>query len=136
MSERKSTSPWVWIGVGCGVVILGGIALIAFIVVVVFGAMRSSAPYQDAMQRAQDDPRVAQLLGTPIKPGLFISGEINTKNRSGDADIEIPISGPKGKATIHVMGTKDGGRWTYSRMTVTPEKGGDVIDLLNTPVGG
>jgi hypothetical protein len=129
MNEQNRTSPWVWVGVGCAVLVVGAVAFVAFIGIVVVGAMRSSTPYQDAMERARTDPRVIEALGSPIEPGLFISGTINTKNQSGDADLSIPISGPRGKARIHVVGTKDSGRWSYSKMVVTPEKG-DVIDLL------
>ena len=126
---KKRTSPWVWVGVGCTAAVVIGVAFVAFIVFVVVGAMRSSTPYKDAMQRAENDPRVIEALGSPIKPGLLISGSINTQNRNGDADISIPISGPKGKGTIQVVGTKDSGRWSYTKMTVTPEKG-EPIDLL------
>ena len=129
MNEPKRTNPWVWVGIGCGVLVVGCVVFVAFIAFVVVGAMRSSTPYKDAMQRAQTDPRVIEALGSPIEPGLFISGSINTQNQSGDADINIPVSGPKGKASIHVVGTKDSGRWTYTRMIVTPAKG-EPIDLL------
>ena len=129
MNEPKRTSPWVWVGIGCGVLVVGCVVFVAFIAFVAVGAMRSSTPYKDAMQRAQTDPRVIEALGSPIEPGLFISGSINTQNQSGDADLSIPVSGPKGKARISVKGTKDEGRWTYTRMTVTPAKG-EPIDLL------
>lgn len=128
----NKTSPWVWVGVGCAVLFAGAVAFVAFIVFVVFAAMRSSDPYKDAMQRAQNDPRVMAALGTPIEPGWFISGSINTENRDGNANISIPISGPKQSASIHVAGTKEGGRWTYTRMIVTPATG-PTIDLLDGP---
>ncbi|MEO8383210.1 MAG: cytochrome c oxidase assembly factor 1 family protein [Acidobacteriota bacterium] len=127
------TSPWVWVGIGCAVILAGMVAFVAFIVFVVFGSMRSSDPYKEALQRARNDPRVIAALGTPIEPGLFVSGSINTQNQSGTADLSIPISGPKQSASIHVVGTKEGGRWTYTRIVVTP-KDGPVIDLLEGTV--
>jgi hypothetical protein len=130
MAEKK-TSPWVWVGIGCAVVFAGMIAFVAFIFFVVFASMRASDPYKDALQRAGNDSRVIEALGTPIEPGLFVSGSINTQNQSGTVDINIPISGPKQSASIHVVGTKEGGRWTYSRMVVTP-KSGPAIDLLGS----
>ncbi len=48
---------------------------------------------------------------------------------SGEADLAIPISGPKGKATIYAVATKSGGKWTYSKLTVQVVGGGDEIDL-------
>ena len=107
----------------------GVVAFVAFIVFVVFASMRSAQPYKDGLAHAQSDPRVRQALGTPVEPGWFLSGSINTKNRSGDCDIDIPISGPKQSATLHVIGTKEEGRWSYSKMLVTPATG-PPIDLL------
>lgn len=127
--ERKSTSPWVWVGLGCGLVLLGIAGFVAFIAFVVFAAMRSSDPYRDGLARARADTRVIEALGTPVETGWFMTGSINTNNRSGDCDISIPISGPKGSASLRVVGTREEGRWTYTRMTVTP-KDRSPIDLL------
>lgn len=132
---KKRTNPWVWVGIGCAGAIVIGVAFVAVILVVVVGSMRSSTPYKDAMQRAQNDPRVIEALGSPIKPGLFISGSIKTENRSGSAELSIPISGPKGKAKIYVVGTKSNGEWSYSTMTVTPATG-EPIDLSTPPDTG
>ena len=126
---KKKTNPWPWIALGCGVLFVGFLAFIGFIVTVVIGGMKSSAPYRDGMERARRDDRVVALLGTPIESGWFISGSINTENADGNANLSIPIHGPKGKARLHVVGEKESGRWRYTTMTVTPETG-DPIDLL------
>ena len=126
---KRKTSPWVWVGCGCLAIIGAGIAFIAFIVLVVFATMRSSDPYKDGMERARGDARVQAALGTPIEPGWFISGNIHTQNNSGDCDVSIPLRGTKQKGTLRVVGTKDGGRWTYTKMLVTPATG-PPIDLL------
>jgi len=128
MSDKK-TSPLVWVGIGCGVLFVGGIAFFAFVFFIVFASMRSAAPYQDSVAYAKVDPRVIQALGAPVEPGLFISGSINTSGQSGSADIDIPLKGSKQNGSLHVVGTKEGGRWTYTRMIVTPDKG-EPIDLL------
>jgi hypothetical protein len=130
----KRTSPWVWVGLGCGIAVVGLVAFIAFIAIVAVGAMRHSTPYEEALHRAQNDPRVIALLGSPVTPGLFTSGSINTHNRDGDARLDIPLRGPKGKATLRVVGTKARGRWTYDQMLVTPKSGAE-IDLLASPEG-
>lgn len=126
---KKSTSPWVWVGCGCGLLIAGAAAFVAFIVFVVFASIRSAAPYQDGLQRAQNDPRVQEALGAPIEPGWFMSGSIRTENRSGTCDIVIPLKGTTQKGSLHVVGTKDDGRWSYTKMLVTPHAG-PPIDLL------
>jgi hypothetical protein len=48
---------------------------------------------------------------------------------SGDADLTIPISGPKGKGTIYAVATKSAGEWTYSKLVVKIDRTGDAIDL-------
>ena len=129
---KKRTSPWVWVGLGCGVLILGVVGFLVFIFTVVFGSMRNSMPYQEAVTRAQNDPRVIAALGTPIKPSYFFSGSISTRNGNSDAKFEIPLRGPKGQGLLHIAGTKTGSKWEYNRMTVTL-KSGTEIDLLTKP---
>lgn len=125
--ERKQTSPWVWIGLGCGTVIIAGVSFVAIVVFIVFTAMRSSEPYRDALARAQRDPRVIAALGSRIEPSYFFSGSIKTENRDGSANIDIPLHGPKGKGTLHVVATKSNGHWTYDTMSV--ETGDQTLDL-------
>ena len=130
---KKSTSPWVWVGIGCSVMVVGLVAFIGFLVFVVFGSMRSSTPYKDALAHAQTDARVIALLGSPVHAGYFFSGSINTKNSDGDADLTIPISGPKGGGILRVRGKKDAGKWTYQEMKVVVKN--EEINLLEESPG-
>ena len=130
MEAERKRGPGVWIAIGCGIAFIGLISFVVFILFVVFGSIRQSTPYRDSVARAQNDPRVRAVLGTPIKPGFFFSGSINTQNRDGDAKLDIPLSGPKGKATLRVVATKTRGRWSYEQMIVTPQRGAE-INLLN-----
>lgn len=90
--------------------------------------LKSSEPYQTAVARAKADEKVVAALGTPISEG-FPTGKVNTNNDSGDADIHVPLTGPKGKGTLHVVGTKSAGTWTYSTMSVTIAGTDETIDL-------
>jgi len=132
MSNGKKTSPWVWIGIGCGVLFLGAIAFVVVIVFVVGTAMRSNEPYKDGLARATKDPRVIEALGAPVEPGWFVSGTISTTGRSGHCDIDIPLKGSKQSGSVHVVGSREGGRWSYARIIMTPDRG-DPIDLLAEP---
>jgi hypothetical protein len=126
----KHTSPWKWVGIGCGVLFVG---FIAFIMFVVFGGMRQSEPYQHAIAVAQSDPRVIAALGSPVKDSFFSNGETRTENGNlGYEKLNIPISGPKGSGTLHVTATKTDGKWFYNRMYVQP-KNGSEIDLMASP---
>ena len=122
------------VGVGClGVVILGG-AFVAGIFFLVMGGIRSSDAYQQALAKANASPDVVVRLGQPIKPGWMVSGSINVSGPTGDADLAIPVSGPKGKGTIYVVGKKSAGEWTYSRLEVEIEGQPGRIDLLSPNV--
>ena len=121
---------WKWfVPTGCLTLVAMVVVFVMVIMLVVFGAMKSSDAYKFAVARAKADPRVTSALGTPISEGLFMSGNTNVNGASGQADLAIPISGPKGKATIYAVATKSGGKWTYSKLTVQVVGGGDEIDL-------
>jgi cytochrome oxidase complex assembly protein 1 len=124
----KKSGPWLWIGLGCGALALALVAFIGFIVIVVFGSIRSSTPYKESVALAQSDSRVTEALGTPVKAGYFCSGQINTNNNSGDANLSIPLHGPKGGGILEVKATKSGGTWTYQVMKVDVK--GESYDLI------
>jgi hypothetical protein len=90
--------------------------------------LKSSEPYQTAVAHAKANEKVVSALGTPIDEG-FPMGKVNTNNDTGDADLSIPLTGPKGKATIYVVGTRSGGTWTYSKMSATITGTDESIDL-------
>jgi hypothetical protein len=122
---------WKWfVPTGCCLtpLVLGG-AFAAFLVLVVFGAMKQSDVYKTATARAKSNSQVIAALGQPISEGWFLSGSTKTSGGSGDADLTIPISGPKGKGTIYAVATKSGGEWTYSKLTVKIDSTGETIDL-------
>ena len=96
-----------------------GVVFVLCIVFFVFSVLKSSDAYQNALTRAKNDSRVVAALGSPIKEGLVPSGKTNVNGSSGEADIAIPISGPKGKATIYAVGTKSDGKWEFSKLSIS-----------------
>ncbi|HEV2806110.1 MAG TPA: cytochrome c oxidase assembly factor Coa1 family protein [Chthoniobacterales bacterium] len=122
---------WKWfVPTGCCLtpLVLGAV-FAAFLVLVVFGALKQSDAYKMAVARAKMDSHVVAALGTPIEEGWWLSGKTNVNGGSGDADLTIPISGPKGKGTIYAVATKSAGDWTYSKLQVKIERSGETIDL-------
>ena len=114
---------WKWaLPVGCLLPLVlcgGGILVFVFVIYgAVTGAIRSSDAYQEGMNRARSNPEVVAALGEPIESGFWISGSINVNGPSGNVDVSIPISGPKGSGTLYVVGTRNAGRWQYSTMEV------------------
>jgi hypothetical protein len=128
---------WKWfVPTGCCLGTLLGlilaVAVFGFSIFAIFtgvsAALKSSEPYKVAVARAQANDKVTTALGTPLSEG-FPMGSINTNNDTGKVDFSIPISGPKGKGTIYVVGTRSAGTWTYTKMSVTIAGTGETIDL-------
>jgi hypothetical protein len=76
------------------------------------------------------DPAVIEALGSPINDGFLVSGNTNVNGASGESNLAIPISGPKGKGTIYVSANKSLGRWSYSGLVVEFGQTHERIDLL------
>lgn len=122
---------WKWfVPIGC----LGSLTLfagfIALIMCLVFGIMKSSDAYKDAIAKSKAHPSVQNTIGTPIEEGMFIAGNINVSGPSGHANLSIPISGPDGKGTIYVVAAKSAGQWTFSTLVVEINETKQRIDVL------
>ena len=130
---RRQRSTTAMIGCGCFALILlcSGLGTAAFLFGT--GIMRNSEPYQVAFQRAVQDPDVQQALGTPIKQGWLPSGSVSVSGTHGNAELAIPLHGPKGKGTVYVTAHKEIGRWMFDRMVFTADgaSSSDDIDLLS-----
>lgn len=108
---------WKWAVPTCVIVAFGAVAGFIFLIFsLVMGMMKSSEPYKVAMERANASEQVQTALGTPVEPGIFMTGNINTSGASGAASLAIPISGPKGKGNLYVEARKTAGTWTYTTL--------------------
>lgn len=96
---------------------------------IIFGALKSSEPYQHGVQIAANDPRVIAELGAPVKPGWLFGGSIQVSGSSGSADLNISLQGSKRKGTLYVVAKKSGGQWNYEVLELRSE-GQPDLDLL------
>jgi hypothetical protein len=128
----KKSGCWKWGAIGCGAALVLLVIGVAIIVLVVFGAIKSTDVYKEALSRAKNDPRVIQAIGSPVEAGFLVMGNVNVENRAGHADITFPIKGPRGKGTVHAVARREEGGWRYTELTAevpnTP-----AINLLNSP---
>jgi len=110
---------WKWLLIS-GIVgaILLLLVFVGLIVTLVFSAMKSSDAYKIPVATAKADERVIAAIGSPVEAGLFVSGSIHVSGPSGGAELAIPISGSKGKATLYVTGNKSAGAWNFSNLVV------------------
>jgi hypothetical protein len=126
------TRNWKWfVPTGCFTLVILVAAFVGLIVLIVFSAMKSSDVYREALARAKAAPAVVAALGLPIKDGMFVSGSTNVNSASGEANLAIPISGPKGEGTLYVAATKSVGVWNYSSLVLEMKRTKRRIDLLH-----
>lgn len=126
---------WKWfVPSGCLVVFLAIVAVIGLIVISVFSVMKQAEPYRFAMNAAKQNAELREAIGTPIKESFFLSGNTNVNGASGESSLAIPVSGPKGKATVYVEAKKEAGIWEYQKVSAEVAGTGQRIDL-NTAGG-
>ncbi|HEX7957650.1 MAG TPA: cytochrome c oxidase assembly factor Coa1 family protein [Pyrinomonadaceae bacterium] len=125
---------WKWIvPVGCLGLILGGVALVLGIVAIAMSAIKSSDVYQGALKVAQTHPAAVERLGEPVKDGWFVKGNIKVDAAGGNADFEIPVSGPKRSGKLFVRAVNPDGAWMYERLELATD-GGGTVSLLDRSV--
>ena len=125
---------WKWcVPLGCFSVALLFVVFVGSVVLIVFSAVKSTDVYKDALARAKAHPAVIEALGSPITEGFLVSGNTSVNGASGEANLSIPIAGPKGKGTIYVAAKKSLGQWNYSGLGFEIAKTHQRIDLLQSP---
>jgi Cytochrome oxidase complex assembly protein 1 len=126
---RKNRTWVIVIAVVAGILVLVVLS-VGGLLAVIFAAMRSSEPYQHAVEVIDRDPRAAAVLGAPVTTGWFFSGNIDVSGGGGNADLAIPVSGSRHKGTIEVVAKKSAGRWTYQTLELKVDGQDTPINLL------
>jgi hypothetical protein len=122
---------WKWaVPTGC----LGLLALLAVFVGAIFSLVEYSFQHSDvyihAISQAKTNPMVVEKIGQPLEIGWFATGNINISGPSGNADLAIPMSGPRGEGTIYAVAKKSAGIWRYETLQVEVAGEAARIDLL------
>lgn len=122
---------WKWfVPTGCLTLIALFVVFIVAIFFTVTSMMKESTPYIEAFDKATNNSYVIESLGEPIESGGMLQGNISITNNTGEANILIPLEGPKGTGTLHVIAKKYNGKWSYNKMSISIESTKEVIDLL------
>jgi hypothetical protein len=95
------------------------------------GQVKSSEVYVEALSAARSDADLTEDIGKPIEDGLFPGGSFQISGPSGYAEISIPISGPRGSATVYGVAEKSIGEWSFTDLIVEVEGSGHRINLLD-----
>jgi hypothetical protein len=113
--------------------LIGLFAFVVIVLVIVFGAIKSSEPVEYAYGAAKDDARVHAVLGQPVSEGYFVSGSVDNNGSTGSADLSLPVSGPKGSGTLYVVARKQAGQWQYQVLQLEVDGKFGRINLLSEP---
>ena len=82
--------------------------------------MEESAAYKAVGQRILNDPHLVAALGAPVT----LRGVHGPSYLDDDtARLSIAVSGSKGKAQLHAVGSLDGGIWRFKALDVAPDNG-------------
>jgi hypothetical protein len=118
---------WKWVvGLACAAVVSGVCAFLLG----VFELLGHSQAARMAVEDARLNAVLLQKLGQPIERGFPVTGHVNLNNSDGDAALSVPISGPKGKATLAVEARKTNGLWTLITLMAQVNDGSEEINLL------
>ena len=110
---------WKWaVPLGCIGTMVMFVGFIAAILIAVLGAVRTSDAYRIATSKARQHPAVVDAFGEPIEVGWLVSGNISVDGASGEADLAVPLHGPRGSGTLYIVADKIAGEWTFERMEV------------------
>ena len=85
-------------------------------------SIADSNAFKGLLHAVAADPRVIATLGSPIKVAAdSVNGSINLADANGgdgDANLSFVLTGPNGRARVHVSGTSHAGAWQVSALDV------------------
>ncbi len=124
---------WKWVVPtgGCLLVIVLFITLAGTMFMGVSSIFKDSEPYQKGMSAAQTNEVVLEALGEPIESDGMTKGSINYTNGDSHSNLEIPLKGPKGEATLRIVADKYTDKWEYQVLEVILEETNETVSLLN-----
>ena len=107
--------------------VIGGpilvIALFAFLILsLVYGVLKNSDSYKMSMYEVQENKDCIRLLGSPIKAGYWITGQINKQgfspNQTGTSNLRIPLEGTLAEGTAYSSCEIENGKWEFLELSV------------------
>ena len=100
---------WKWVvPVGCLGMLASCGCIGALIFGFVFGAIKNTGAYTEAVAVATSDSEVQATLGTKIETS-FPQGSVNSSNGRTTANLSIPLDGSKADGVLRVEAVDNGG---------------------------
>jgi tetratricopeptide (TPR) repeat protein len=95
--------------------------------------LKTSEPYLTAVNKVQASKEVQKIIGAPITPAWWLTGNVSTEGTTGKAELDIPVAGAKSKGNVYVKAHKQNNKWKVEQLAFIPEGGGAVVDLFQPP---
>lgn len=105
-------------------------AVVATVLLVFCVFVRSSGIYRQSLFVIRHDPTVVGQLGAPIRPGLFVHGNVIRKSSTTMATLTIPLTGASAKATAFVVAHRHGSHWSLVDLQVCCRPSGVCLKPL------
>jgi YD repeat-containing protein len=96
---------------------------VPLLLVIAFGqyyenGLRACPAFAASLALVSESREAKADLGEPIQAGRFVRGVVHQSATSGYALLSIPIRGPKGKRTLHVVANRVRDRWNLERVAL------------------
>jgi hypothetical protein len=112
--------------------------LILFLVVfpalyfLITGSMKHSDAYKLSLSELQNNSELIELIGQPIEPGFFVTGNISSGSGSGKALLNYSIKGPSGAAKAQVYAIKEIDGWHIKELLVFSEEQQELLTVITS----
>lgn len=123
---------WKWAvpAGGCLIILIIGIIFLVGMVGGITSIFKDSAPYQEAIRLAEENPEVQEAIGTPIESDGMISGNIVRSNGENSAQMSVPVKGPQGEAKIDFDAVEVNDQWQFNELFVVLKASQDTVWLV------
>lgn len=127
---------WKWVVPvgGCFTLIILVVLGLAGLFFGISSAVTDTSAYTEAMKRTTENEYIIEVLGEPIEKDGFGSTSVNYTNGYKTIEFTTPIKGPKGTATLKVIGEGMDDVWKYSQMDVFIGTEDTIVNLLEDKV--
>jgi len=100
--------------------------------VLAVAGFRSSDAAQLALLTAGTNPTLIRKIGEPMTSGWLIVGNLRKEltTASGDAEMAIPVSGPKGDGTLYFKAVRTAGAWRLTELEFGADEDSGRLELL------
>ena len=112
---------------------LSGLAIIFIAIPLLLfsiSSMLKGEAYKKSLEVISSNSEVIELVGSPIKAGYFVLGNIKVSGSNGKTSLEYSILGSKAEAEVYVLADKRMNQWNLSEVVVYNEELNVTIQVV------